>query len=105
MFDNKTEKLIRESVISEYVNACKTYGEKYNSLHEGYAVLKEEIEEAKQELEYLEDHFTSFWNSIKIDDKASALADVRTVAFDAIRMAEEAVQVAAVVRKILGGAE
>ncbi|MBQ5876657.1 MAG: hypothetical protein IIW71_11830 [Treponema sp.] len=47
-FAADTEKLIEQLIQAEYKNACEKFGYKYNSLHEGYAVLLEEIEEVKK---------------------------------------------------------
>lgn len=44
-FNAETEKLVNDLIQAEYKNACEQYGEKYHSLHEGYALLKEEVEE------------------------------------------------------------
>lgn len=43
-FHEQSEKLVNELIQAEYENACENWGDKYNSLHEGYAVLKEEVE-------------------------------------------------------------
>lgn len=46
-FTLETEKLVNELILAEYNNACKEFGDNYNSLHEGYAVLLEEMEEVE----------------------------------------------------------
>lgn len=50
MFAEDTEKLVNELIQAEYKNACEKFGEKYNSLCEGYVVLFEEIEEVNNEM-------------------------------------------------------
>ena len=50
MFDEKTEEKINEAVTLEIVNAVKRFGADYNSNHEAYAVLLEEVEEAVEEI-------------------------------------------------------
>lgn len=35
MFAPETEKLVEQLIQTEYKNACKNYGDKYHSLHEG----------------------------------------------------------------------
>ena len=105
MFKKETEVKVNEAVELELSNACELYGEKYHSLHEGYAVLKEEIEEATNNLEYIKDNFADLWNNVKSDDELSVKAQARFVAFGAVQLALEAVQVAAVARKILGDGE
>ena len=102
MFDEHTEQKINEAVIYELSNACKTYGKEYHSMHEGFAVLLEEVEEAEKELDYIKNHMAMFWDNVKTDDTELAKANVRSVAFDAVQLAKEACQIAAVARKILG---
>lgn len=53
------------SIQAEYNNACKQFGYKYNSLHEGYAVLLEEVEEVKTEITQLLNSFDVFWLWVK----------------------------------------
>ena len=50
MFGEMTKKYIESAIGSETENAVKNLGETYNSNHEGYAVLKEEVDEANDEL-------------------------------------------------------
>lgn len=102
MFDEHTEQKINEAVIYELSNACKTYGKTYNSLHEGYAVLLEEKEEAEKELNYINNHLAMLWDNVKTDDTELAKANARLIAYDAIQLAKEAVQIAAVARKVIG---
>ena len=102
MFDKMTELKINEAVVLELINAVKTYGAEFHSLHEGYAVLLEEIEEAEKELDYVKNHLVLLWDSVKVDDESSVKSDARYIAHDAIELAQEACQVAAVARKILG---
>lgn len=49
-FAPETENIVNQLIQAEYKNACKNSGEKYNSLHEGYAVLLEEVEEANEDM-------------------------------------------------------
>lgn len=73
MFSEKTEKLVQELIQAEYNNACEQakkefrdeYTDKYHSLHEGYAILLEEIEEVKREISFLDMHQKDLWRSIR----------------------------------------
>ena len=49
-FSKKTDKLVKDLIDSEYENACCLYGDKYQTLHQAYSVLAEEIDEVKSEL-------------------------------------------------------
>ena len=68
-FAQKTEKLVNELIQAEYQNACKQFGDKHNSLHEGYAVLLEEVEEVRKEIKHLKMDKKVFWNNIKENEK------------------------------------
>lgn len=102
MFDERTEMKINEAVLFELSSACKIYGKDYHSLHEGYAVVLEEIEEAADELDYIKNHLSMFWDNVKTDDTELAKANARSIAYDAVQLAKEACQIAAVARKIIG---
>lgn len=66
-FAPETEKLINELIQAEYKNAVVNYGEKYNSPHEAYAVLLEEIEEVESVMNCLKVEIEYIWKDIKKD--------------------------------------
>ena len=68
-FAPETEKLVNELIQAEYKNACENFGEKFNSLHEGYAVLLEEVEEANEDMTRIKYSLEDFWKWIKQDTK------------------------------------
>lgn len=100
-FAPKSEILVNDLIQAEYCNACINYGGRYNSLHEGYAVLKEEIEEAEYSCKEVKLWFDELWESIKNDsyynETEECLDKLFQAVFDAI---SELAQVGAVVRKI-----
>ena len=99
MFSEITEKSVHNAIIAETENAKKTYGEKYNSLHEGYAVLKEEVEEAFEDAKAIQERLDELWHGVRSDNGPEPmLLDVIT--FNATELAKEAVQVAAVCNKL-----
>ena len=102
MFDKKTEYKINEAVTLELANACKTYGKEYHSLHEGYAVLLEEVEEAEKDFDYIKNHLAMIWDEVKEDRADSVKSSATLIAIDAVELAKEAVQIGAVARKIIG---
>ena len=102
MFAKQTETKINEALVLELANACKTYGKEYHSLHEGYAVLLEEVEEAEKDLEYIKAHGAMMWDDVKDDNEDFVKASARAIAINAVELAKEAVQIGAVARKILG---
>ena len=68
MIKQETKDLIEQAVKIEYENAC-SYGKVYNSEHEAWAVIKEELEEAEEELDFSKDYMTMIWNLIKLNKK------------------------------------
>ena len=105
MFDEKTEAKINEAVTLEIVNAVKVHGAEYNSNHEAYAVLLEEVEETERNLDYVKNHLAMIWDAVKADDDNEVKANARIIALDAVDLAKESCQIAAVCRKILGETE
>lgn len=97
----KTEKLVEDLVQAEYQNACTQFGEKYNSLHEGYAVLLEEVEEVEAYFSKLKEVINDIWSATK-QNKTEHLG--KYIDAYAIRCAEfsikELAQVGAVLQKI-----
>ena len=105
MFDEKTEQKINEAVTLEIVNAVKVHGADYNSNHEAYAVLLEEVEEAEKALDYIKNHVAMIWDAVKVDNDNEVKSNSRIIALDAVDLAKESCQIAAVCRKILGETE
>ena len=99
MFAPETEKLVEQLIQAEYINACEKFGEKYNSLHEGYAILLEEVEEVKSEVEKLSANLDVLWRKIKSND-----TDIKYLSHhmcsNACNVILESVQVGAVLQKI-----
>ena len=105
MFAKQTELKINEAVRLEMNNAVKAYGPEYHSLHEGYAVLLEEVEEVERVFDYIKNHLSMIWDAVKVDDENEVKNNARIIGLDAIELAKEACQIAAVCKKILGEAE
>lgn len=100
-FAEETEKLVNDLIQAEYTNACEQFGEKYHSLHEGYAVLLEEVEEVEAYFSKLKDVIIDIWGATK-QNKTEHLG--KYIDAYAIRCAEfsikELAQVGAVLKKI-----
>lgn len=64
-FAEKSEKIVEELINEEYLNAVKKYGDGYHSLHEGYAVLLEEMDEVKEGCSANELFLNILWGNIK----------------------------------------
>lgn len=92
---------IRALVDEEYARASAKFGPVNHSAHESYAVLLEEVEEAKDEPEALDEYLKKFWEAVKGDDLMAQKIKLRFVRTCATNAAAEYVQVAAMAKKAL----
>ncbi len=69
----------------------------FNSAHEGYAVILEEIEEAQQELGHIKIRLEVAWNAIK--NNQDATSTIEDAGYISKLLACEAIQVAAMAKK------
>ena len=96
------------STIKSYVEKLvqkelESANQKFPVLHsdyEGAAVILEEIEECKQEIENLEIQFEVLWSYVKADNKISVITSKR-LKLTAANLACEAIQVAAMAQKFI----
>ena len=72
----------------------------FRSDHEGAAVIFEEIEEAREEMKSLEGQFGVLWSNVKLDRKISG-SIAEYIHKYSIRLACEAIQVAAMAQKFI----
>lgn len=86
-------------LVSMELQHAKENHEDFHSLHEGYAVLLEEVEECRDELQAVLLHTSALWDAVKEDDGDTALRELGCIEDAAIRMASEAIQVAAMAQK------
>lgn len=101
MFSMESRKKIIDAINDETENAKKLWGSSFNSVHEGWAILKEEIEEATQESKFMQNNLDYMWDEIRRNEDVN---DVLAQIYDrALNCAMECLQVAAVVNKIKGG--
>ena len=99
-FSEQTEKLVNDLIQAESKNACEKFGEKFNSLHEGYAVLLEEVEEVKESYADVDIYLEELWKGIrgwKLFDKEICLNKLLA---DTQQAMKELAQVGAVLMKI-----
>lgn len=96
------------ALVAEELEAANNIHKPFHSAHEGYAVLLEEVEEAREELDDVESRLMDAWEAIKCDNPLKALSQIRNIEWTAIKLAAEAIQIAAMARKYqdsLGGAD
>lgn len=101
MFSENAKTFVHAAIEAETDVAKMRFGKTYNSLHEGYAVLKEEVDEIRDEEIHIKNGLYSMWNSVKTNDVKKE--EVEKIREHAEKLALEAIQVAAVCNKILNG--
>jgi hypothetical protein len=65
--DDKKEKEIYQMIAEAYIEANTKHQPTFNSSHEGFAVLLEELEELKDEIVKIEKLKDSLWEDVKAD--------------------------------------
>lgn len=98
-FSKKSEKLVNNLIQAEYENACENYGDKFNSVHEAYAVLLEEIEEAKDEIKALEYSLSVIWQGVKENNNCQIESYLQDAKYSSVEIIKEFSQVVAVANK------
>lgn len=101
---NAIQKDVENLVEKELADANKKFP-LFNSSHEGYAVLLEEVEETQDELALLKMHLEKSWQYIKNNDKESQIEHICYVQGRAKKLACEAIQVAAMAQKFVESLE
>jgi nitrate/nitrite-specific signal transduction histidine kinase len=94
-----TKLLIQEAIEVELENAREQWGPQYNTPHEAYAVLKEEVEEAMDDLTIIQQDLDFLWSAVKGNSDKPYKAALKHIQQTALALAIEAVQIAAVVKK------
>lgn len=84
----------------EYEADCKDHGP-LASLHEGYAVLLEEVEELDEACEDTKTFANGMWRALRIDSEEKAISWAKYARIHAMNAACEAIQVAAVCQRIM----
>ena len=89
-----------EKLVQKELKSANQRFPMFRSDHEGAAVILEEIEEVKTELEQMEDDFHNLWSLVKNNDTySSTYAD--WILNSAVRLAIEAIQVATMAQKFI----
>lgn len=99
MIAEEATKCIDQAVLHEFRNIVKKYGPTYNSEHEAYAVLLEEVEEACEAAEFMQDALKRLWASIRQNEFSNF--ELSQIYNYAKGLADEAVQVAAVCERFM----
>lgn len=100
MFSENAKVAVKAAIDSEFSEACIKHGENYHSMHEGFAVLKEEVDEARDEQFHIVNSIFKTWESIRRDNVENALKEIAEIEKHAEALALAAVQIATVCKKI-----
>ncbi len=89
-----------ESLVQKELDSANKKFPLFSSPHEGYAVMLEELEEAECELSAVHNDVYNMWVAVKVND-VSSIAFAEGVKENAIKLACEAIQVAAMAQKFM----
>lgn len=95
---NAVENDIRALVDKELAAANERFPQ-FHSAHEGYAVIKEEVDELKEATDKVIGRMVSLWSRVKYGNDPERL--LQMISEDAVNAAVEAIQVAAMCKKFL----
>ena len=95
---NAVENDIRALVDKELAAANKQFPQ-FHSAHEGYAVIQEEVDELKEDMDRINCRITSLRARVRFNSSCEEI--VLRIYEDAINAACEAIQVAAMCKKFL----
>jgi len=85
--------------------AADEHGATFASMHEGAAVLFEEVQEAQDEDGSIDNLIPLFWEAVKNEDSKRARMFAEEIASHAERLSCEAIQVAAMAMKFVDTVE
>lgn len=95
---NAVENQVRELVEVELTSANERFPQ-FHSAHEGYAVIQEEVDELKEDMDRITCRITSLRARVRFNNSCEEL--VSRIYDDAVNAACEAIQVAAMCKKFL----
>lgn len=99
----KLKNNVKELVEEEYIRASEKFGAKHNSMHEAYAVILEEIEEAKLEVGLVDEFIKKYWEATKHNAPQMGKNKIQNLYEYALNAACKYIQVAAMAHKALQG--
>lgn len=101
MFSESASSYLSKSIEKEIENA-ESWGKDFSSNHEAYAVLKEEVEEAGEELDKVKSILNIYWHLIRTNTYKNCMEEcVKTLEDATFSTIKELIQVMAVCHKAL----
>lgn len=99
-FHENTKLHVKSACLFELEQAEKRWGKTYHSMHEGWAVLKEEVDEVKFNLKIVKDQTKYLWNATKKDNESWSNFTIKEIQENAVKAMMELAQVWAVCEKM-----
>ncbi len=99
-FNENTELHVKSACLFELERAEKDWGKTYHSMHEGWAVLKEEVEEVAHRWKCLKGQHKGLWHIIKEDKEDWLVVGLDSIQNHTIEAMKELAQVWAVAEKM-----
>ena len=99
-FHENTQELVNSVCMLEYSHATENWGETFSSLHEGWAVLKEDVEEADFNLSMVKSQAHGLWLAVKDGNSEWGETCLKAIQENAIECMMELAQVWAVCKKM-----
>ena len=101
MIAEEATKCIDQAVLHEFRNIVKKYGPTYNSEHEGFAVLKEEVEEAEECVQQINNTMKEIWSLIRKNEISHIPFLLEFLRDTAVGLSKEAIQITAVSERFI----
>lgn len=96
-----SKEIIEQLAAEELVDANAKHEPKFNSPHEAYAVIKEELEEAETEMRECNNRLAMMWGCVKNDDDENVRKNLEYMKKYAVKTVQELIQVIAMCDKAL----
>lgn len=90
---------VNKLMLEEYNRAAEKFGPKNNGPHESYAVIKEEVEEAAEELGTVNSQLEYYWFCVRENKMDEQNGKLKMIENFALKAAAECIQVAAMAYK------
>lgn len=94
---------VTELITQEYTRAAAAHGGASSSPHEGYALIKEELEESQEQLDRASQFLGHLWHEVRADELQFMPHYLQEIREAAILGACELIQTAAMAEKALAG--
>lgn len=94
-----------ENLVKKELKSANERFPLFASNHEGYSVIKEEVDESNEEINLINESLELAWGYIKTNGGYTTTNAIKLLKTNAINLACEAIQVAAVAQKFIDSAE